>query len=359
MMSMNPDPRLTQHLAHIKAFSSNKLAVVDVGARFGAQEHWSAYDDNQISMIGFEPDEKECEELNKQQAGKGSRRYFPVALNSYKGKRTFYVYAFSSSSSFYRPNNALVSRFPDIANLAVEKTIEINTVDLDSFAKEHDIKYVDFMKLDVEGAELDVLKGAESLLKSSVLGLQVEFLFSQWREEQPVFSDMDSYLRSHGFSLFDITINRHARSALREPLYGKPPEPTKNGQCIWGDALYLLDGVSEIEAGRNAKIRDDISVLKLASLMEIYNLRDCSIELLQSAGKKGFLKNLNVDHMLDLLVPAAGSYQQYLDMIKRKDKEKPPSSSIRKLARMTPAPVRNLGKKILIRFRDAMNSLVR
>ena len=47
-------------------------------------------------------------------------------------------------------------------NIAYLKNItEIKTISLDEFFNNHDLEYVDFIKIDIQGAELDVFKGGK------------------------------------------------------------------------------------------------------------------------------------------------------------------------------------------------------
>lgn len=51
----------------------------------------------------------------------------------------------------------------------IVKTELVKTVSLDSFCKNHNIENIDYLKIDVEGAESDVLKGATALLKKKAI----------------------------------------------------------------------------------------------------------------------------------------------------------------------------------------------
>ncbi len=316
--------KFTEYLVAKQAFVSEPLTVVDVGARAGFEPHWLFYGD-QAKLIGFEPDEKECKRLNKQMFNSGNS-IFPVALHQNRGKKTFYITSYHlSSSSFYQPDMEFCKRFPDEANLVVEKTIEIDTIDFDSFANENHISSVDFIKLDTEGSELDILKGAVRSLRKSVIGVSVEVEFLPVHKDQPVFSEVDPFMRQNGFWLFDLSVYRKPRKVLS--MSTKPSSWADYGQIIWAQALYLRDGVNEINSSSSLENGwDDIKILKLASIMELFYLSDCAIELIQIAHRKGLLQRWDVSHLLDLLVSSVErkniSYNEYLKNIEHSDKIK-------------------------------------
>jgi len=253
------------------------LLVVDVGARGGFERHWSFYGD-QVELIGFEPESEECKRLNQQASGTRNR-YFPVALGESTGKRTFYVTRYPPSSGFYKPDMNFWHRFADEIHLSVVKEIEINTADLDHFAHENGLGSIGFMKLDVEGAELSILKGAKETLGKTVFGLSIEVEFYPCHEGQPLFSDVDAFVRSLGFVLFDLSIYRHNRKVWPDPRWiSEQPGPTKQGQVMWGQAVYLRDAVHELETDFSGALEegwDDVKILKLASIMELFGLSDC------------------------------------------------------------------------------------
>lgn len=364
LKNINSSPRFTQHLVASRAFEQKPLVIVDAGARGGFEQHWSLYGD-QVKLIGFEADVSECERLNQQASG--SRNcYFPVALHQNKGKKSFYVTAYPSGSGFYPPDMNHVQRFPDKVNLAVVKTLEIDTVDFDSFASENGIDYVDFVKLDTEASELDILKGATSFLRKSVIGLSIEIWFQQWHEGQPVFSDVGSFLRPLGFRLFDLAIDRISREALPVPTSSPIPAPVERGQVVSGEALYLRDGVNEIESSSLLEDGwDDMKILKLVSIMELFCLPDCAIELIQVAQRKGFLRGIDTAHLADLLVSSVAgdkvSYDEYLEnlrIIKRRGYVNNIEHGRQVAGKFLPLPVRLKAGDFLIKLKDLIDNLI-
>ncbi|OGO44479.1 MAG: hypothetical protein A2137_06645 [Chloroflexi bacterium RBG_16_58_8] len=368
LKNIDSSPDFTRHLASSRAFEGKPLVIVDVGARGGFAKYWSCYGD-QIKLIGFEPDAEECEQLNRQAAGSGNR-YFPVALHQNTGRKTFYITAYPPSSGFNQPIIEEVGRFTDKVNLSVVRTIEMETIDFDSFAGNNNIDYVDFIKLDTEGAELDILKGARQYLKKSVLGLSVEVGFQKWHRDQPVFCDIDSFLRPIGFKLFDLAINRSSREALPPLTHSPIPGPAERGQISFGQALYLRDGAYEIASSKHPGDGwDDTKVLKLASFMELFCLTDCAIELIQAAKNKGLLQAFDTDRLIDLLVPPLGkrkvSYREYLESVRVASLTKPPAGGApaarakRLAVRWLPEPLRRVIRVCLTRLRDTIDGMIK
>lgn len=320
--SINYHPKMTAYLIEKGFFRDQKFTVVDVGARFGGASYWDVFN-NQLSLIGFEPDKEECERLN-QKFGQRGHRYFPVALHETKGKRTFYVTEYLSSSGFYRNEMSFWSRFPDEKNFKLKETLFIETTDFNTFGRENNINHIDFLKLDVEGAELDVLKGASDYLKNNgVLGALVEVRF-QRSSNQPIFSEVDSFMESMDFNLFDVSTYRHSRKTLPGAFLEKDekgrsiPGPSRKGQVIWANALYLRDGVDELHKGVNQLGWDVHRILKLACLFEIFDLSDCAIELLQQA--RDCFKDISIDYLINLLTPPLkGRNIPYSEYLKKRE----------------------------------------
>ena len=160
--------------------------------------------------------------------------------------------------------------------LKLDYTIEIETTTLDTFCQEQGIKEIDFLQVDVQGADLDVLQGSINILKSTVLGVEVEVEFSSLYRNQPLFSDIDYYLKKYGFTLFDLVTND---GWCRRPRAISPIcSPVRNGQLLWADACYLRDPfIDNIEA----KIHQPEKILKLACVADVLGFPDYTLEILE------------------------------------------------------------------------------
>lgn len=296
---LNIQPQMTQFLVqHQRAFASDPVVICDIGARGGIEHQWHCYD-RQARFIGFDPDPQECNRLNQEFVDRNYQCY-PAALGKQTETKTFFICRYPGGSSFYPANSLFLDRFPSeySEELEVINTAELTTINLDLFVRQTGISNLDFMKVDAEGSELHILQGAENILKNSTLGLSLEVLFHSSLRSQPTFSEIDLFLNSLGFHLFDLSIYRHARKTLSLPSgeFGN----TEIGQVLWGQALYLRDFVGEIKSDSMTMEWDKNNILKLASLMEIFWLPDCAIEVIEMGASRW---KFDSKPLIDRLVP--------------------------------------------------------
>jgi FkbM family methyltransferase len=172
----NPATRFPQAVAPLLNQKEQQYVLIDIGARDGMDPLWQSFHDI-LDFIGFEPDPKECAQLNAdaQKYGNTRHRIYPHAIAGTEGPRPFYVTRFAFSSGLHKGNPAWLERFP-FTNLDVLREIEITTTSLDKFCFQQSLDHVDFIKIDVEGAEYDVLEGSLNMLASQkVLGIKTEF----------------------------------------------------------------------------------------------------------------------------------------------------------------------------------------
>lgn len=314
----NPDPRLTKYLVGLGYFRSEPLVVVDVGSRGGFESCWGVYG-YQVRLIGFEPDKAECKKLNDQ--APPNARHYPVALSGSRGKRRLFIAQHAAASGFYRPYDRYLDRLPESANRRIVDMHLLDTVDLDSFLSENGITGVDFIKIDTEGSEMDIIAGAGKTLQNSVLGLSLELMFNRQRDGEPLFSEADAAIRQLGFQLYDLPVFRSARKILSPHMFSSNAGPTDNGQVAWTQAVYFRDGYDEIKFGRLADRWDPARILKLASLFEIFNFQDCALELIDLCWDTLLKSGLDRETLANLLVPPVDgrfvSLDEYRDHVRR------------------------------------------
>ena len=85
-------------------------------------------------------------------------------------------------------------------------TIMKRTRTLDSYIDEKKIELPDFIKIDVQGAELDVLEGGQKCLENATMVL-LEVSIHRYNKGAPLFADVIDYMNKHNFQLIDIIEN--------------------------------------------------------------------------------------------------------------------------------------------------------
>lgn len=217
----------------IALIADSPLTYVDCGARAAKAPPWLRPVKNSLRYIGIDADPVECDRLNA--TPRAGHRYLPAALGRSVESRTLYVTKNRACSSLLRPDPQAMRAFITIpAFLEIDQEIIVQTTTLDACLREAGIVAADFLELDTQGSELDILLGAERLLSESVLGVQVEVEFEPMYDRQPLFAEVDTFLRARGFRLFDLARYHARRRAVADAV------PTR-GQLLWGHALYLRD----------------------------------------------------------------------------------------------------------------------
>lgn len=255
-----------------KFYQQNPIVLVDVGARWGISKHWEKAN-NYLKVIGFEPDEKEFNLL--QEAHDKNRLYLNTALYKEKKELELFITRMPGSSSIFKIKESVRRKFPESERWDVIKTIKIMADTLDNQLAISKIDDVDFIKIDTQGSELFILEGASDTLNLKAVGVEVEVEFFQLYEDQPLFADVDVFLRNQGYELFDISRNYYKRKI---GVYkGK-----NNGQIVWADALYFksLDSFrSELDINGDIFFAKS-KILKYISICLLYGYIGYALELI-------------------------------------------------------------------------------
>jgi FkbM family methyltransferase len=260
---------------------SMHMTVCNVGSRKldldddYATQGWGIFAPN-LSIYGFDADADACDVANvdlEERQVNWKEKHIPVALGKAAEERTLYVTKAPMCSSLYPPNEPYLARMaglPELVNL--DFSFEIDTITLDQFCQEEDVNEIDFLQIDVQGADLDVLEGAINILNRGITAIQIEVEFSHLYVGQPLFADVDSFLRKNDFTLFDLSKSYRIRS--RSPIRST----VRAGQLLWGDAFYFRDLLRD---DIDDRLKSPDKLLKLACIADILNFPDYTIEILE------------------------------------------------------------------------------
>ena len=236
--------------------SKHPICVVDVGARGGLQPHWERL--RQYSLfVGFEPDAEECARLTN--AAAAGDRYLEIALHRTTGMATLYHCLDPNRTSLYQPNKrAIEAIYGSVGTFEVASHTALAVHALDDLVAGAQLPAADFIKLDTQGSELDILRGAAKTLQSTTLGIEVEVEFEELYQGQPLFADVEAFMRGLGFQFFgfrtltrrsDIVFGQSGKTGYRGVMHlltawaGRllPPSGTlvSASRPIYADALFF------------------------------------------------------------------------------------------------------------------------
>lgn len=212
---------------------TSPITVCDIGAALSERPAYQhLVDVGAARIIGFEPTPSECQRLNDTYGA--PHRFFPYFIGDGE-PHTFRETNYSLTGSLFEPNEALNSKFNNLAELMqVVGRHPVSTKRLDDIAEIDD---VDFIKIDVQGAELMIFRNAPQLLAKTLL-VQTEVLFVHHYVDQPLFADVDLELRGHGFQFH--TFDGFGSRAFK-PLAKTSSINEGFRQIIWTDAVYVRD----------------------------------------------------------------------------------------------------------------------
>ena len=105
--------------------------------------------------------------------------------------------------------------------------VKVELTTIDEYLKINNIERINILKLDIQGSELNALKGAEVALSNKKIDIIfTESYFVQQYENQPLFADIVQYLSNFGYSIQDIY----------NPIYGM-------SKLAWCDVMFVRENL--------------------------------------------------------------------------------------------------------------------
>lgn len=204
--------------------------VFDVGAHHGnvTEFYLRMWDD--LTVHCFEPEAQALERLMKRY-GEDPRIHihpYAVGAKTYKSK-TLYVGGQDGEMSSLRPRPGLGVRRYYRHHLSAK--VRVPVVSLDMFCERHEIPRIHVLKMDIQGGEVDALKGAVNLLgEQNIFLIYTEVLFVEMYRGCGTFHEMMHLLAKHGYELFDIYSLGRAKV---------------NRRLKYGDVMFINQAVIE------------------------------------------------------------------------------------------------------------------
>ena len=323
---------LTRLLVGKNIFDSHPLVLLDVGCSGGISQIWRTFEPSLLAL-GIDPVLKECERLNAKEAGSNVRyRSAFVGLPDHhpfvqkRGDKGPWGGNPWNRLSAHLGSQILQSKTRETEKLAIlndwqgsELVTSTSKIGVDDLVSEEGLFGLDFIKVDVDGYDLDVILSAEQTVKNSpVLGFTLEVNFyGSVNDTDHTFHNTDKLMRQWGFDLFGLSMRRYSSAALPAPFEWDAPAQTLFGRPYQGDAVYLRDpmGAGTYGAPESPELSPH-KLLKLACLFECFGLPDHAAELINS---NAYALNAlcNPQDLLDVLAREVDSsvrnYSEYIE----------------------------------------------
>jgi FkbM family methyltransferase len=211
-----------------------RTAVVDIGANpIGADPPYKRMLERGLcTVVGFEPQADALAELERRKGALES--YFPYVVGD-GATHTLHVCSAPGMTGLLKPDAHMLSLFQPFTEFGqVVSTSRVATTRLDDIAE---IASLDFLKIDVQGAELMVFRGGRGKLAQAV-AVQTEVSFMPLYEGQPLWGDVDRELREQGFVPHAFAAVK--RWAIAPMIVGGDPRRSLN-QLLEADVVYVRD----------------------------------------------------------------------------------------------------------------------
>jgi 2-O-methyltransferase len=207
----------THPLQIVRVFLPTNPLILEAGGRFGEDTVNMHHFWPESTIHSFEPYPYSYDLLKAATQSYPQIFTYPVALFNYDGISSFSISLGNVGAS------SLLPAHPDFLEPThkhnwwyEEYAIQVPCITLNSWAEQEEIDHIDFMWLDMEGAELQVLQAGTDLLKT-VKAIYTEVNFQEFRREMTQYEALATFLNEQGF----------------EPIYADTPDRSFQANVIF------------------------------------------------------------------------------------------------------------------------------
>jgi len=150
-----------------------------------------------------------------------------------------------------------------------------NETTVDEFIFKNNITKINFLKIDIDSNDVDVLYGCDNLLKKNDLfGIKIEVKYSDPNCSKNIYEPY-LYLSDHNFVLHKVITNSYSSDKIPEKFFYNFNGQNLNGTDLYGDLIFFktLDN-------NFLKTLDKDQLINYCRILEIHNLNGMAAEIL-------------------------------------------------------------------------------
>ena len=182
-----------------QALNKEPQHIFDCGANIGFVTHTFLQHFPNAQVHAFEPNPLVFNQFNSAHGAKPNVKAHNKGIGKTKGSLTFHINKNSGTSSFLDANSYHKLNY---ANKDIEEKM-VEVVGVGEYMTENNIPVLDILKLDIEGFELEALKGIENIAdRVNVIYTEVNLIPTY--EGQPLINDIINYLQQNKFHILNI-----------------------------------------------------------------------------------------------------------------------------------------------------------
>lgn len=285
----------TRYVAH--GLTSERFTLFDIGCSGGIDAGWRSLGEK-LNAFGFDPNLHEIGRLRKAEGSlnvsyqSGYVAMPPdhpfMRLKADSPNIIRCVWSRLAVSETIKRQEELREQLSikqkTIGNMITGVHLSANreSIILSDFIIDHDVRSIDFIKIDVDGKDFEILQSISEVigkLQTLAFCLEVNFIGSE-NPADHTFHNTDRFMRMHDFDLFYLSVRHYSNRHLPARYVYSFPAQSMFGRPLQGDALFVKD----ICANNNQSFASELSAekkLKLAMIYSLFSLPDCAAEILR------------------------------------------------------------------------------
>lgn len=197
--------------------------IFEVGAADGRDSEGYCQRFPQAQVFAFEPVPESYQQIETRTKRLPSLRAYNVALSNEPGSAQFHLSEWLDASSLLAPKSTGSTADQYTAS---KKSILVEVDTLDAICQRLNIDRIDILKMDAQGAELNILLGAQRMLAEGRIGvIFTEVLFVEFYQGAARFDQIALHLIERGFKLHNLYSLAH----------------NQKGEITQADAIFVLN----------------------------------------------------------------------------------------------------------------------